>query len=185
VRGNGKSILAGAEPGTRACGYLTAQQFVLLQTTPDWSWDPISDDWQTQYASAVTYFNNNGHWPTTNDSNTQIRKLGRWVATNRKQGRRFSAGAPSDMTADRFAQLGSTAGWSWDLFADAWDQNFGAVRMFRTKHKRWPAFGASGEEGVLARWVGTQRNAWKQSKISSERVERLESIPGWTWPAMS
>jgi superfamily II DNA or RNA helicase len=181
VRGNGNSILAGAEPGTRGCGYLTSQQFTTLQETPGWSWDPISDEWRTQYTCAVTYFENNGHWPKTSDSNPEIRKLGRWVATNRKQGRRYFAGAPSDMTAERFAQLESTAGWSWNPLTDEWQQSLEAVADFHNIYNRCPAFGAQGSEGRLASWVGSQRHAWSMGSLSPERAAVLEGLPGWSW----
>jgi hypothetical protein len=183
MRGNGNSILSGSKPGTRSCGYLSAREFGLLRSTPDWSWDPVADDWRNQYDAAVAYFNENGHWPKTTDDRPQVQKLGRWVSTNRKQGKRLAAGAPSDMTAERFSQLNSTAGWSWDPIADAWDQNFEAVRVFRQEHKRLPAFGASGDEGSLAAWVGGQRQARKKGKLSPDRVKRLEALPGWSWSA--
>jgi len=68
-----------------------------------------------------------------------------------------------------------------DPYMVNWDRNFDAVQTFLAKRKRWPTQGASGIEGNLAKWIGHQRTARNRNKLSLERVERLESIPGWSW----
>lgn len=68
-----------------------------------------------------------------------------------------------------------------DPYTVNWDQNFDAVQTFLAKRKQWPTQGASGVEGKLAKWIGHQRTARNRNKLSLERVERLESIPGWSW----
>jgi len=77
------------------------------------------------------------------------------------------------------------SGWSWDPLADAWNQSFDAVRDFQAAYKRLPAWGAAGEEGVLATWVNNQRRAWKKGTLSPERVDRLTKMSGWSWDPLA
>ena len=33
----------------------------------------------------------------------------------------------------------------------------------------------------LAQWIDEQRQAYKNGTLSQEQIEKLESVPGWTW----
>lgn len=37
------------------------------------------------------------------------------------------------------------------------------------------------EEAKLKHWIGNQRYKYKLGKLTEEQIERLESIPNWTW----
>ena len=38
-----------------------------------------------------------------------------------------------------------------------------------------------GNEAKVVLWVNTQRQAKQKGTLSSERIERCERLPGWSW----
>jgi hypothetical protein len=48
--------------------------------------------------------------------------------------------------------------------------------------RRVPRSYTEGDFG-LGPWVNKQRAAFKNGKLDSDRVARLEALPGWSWDA--
>jgi len=72
--------------------------------------------------------------------------------------------------------------WSWDPFADRFEENFRVLEQFveREGHARVPD--SHVEDGVrLGNWVGTRRSDYRNGKREPEHVARLEALPGWSW----
>ena len=69
---------------------------------------------------------------------------------------------------------------------DRWETNFGALRQFATRegHARVPASHVELYEGrniPLGAWVGYMRQRNRTGILSPERVQRLQSVQGWTF----
>ena len=83
-------------------------------------------------------------------------------------------------------RLEALPGWSWDAVADRWEEGFQYLSAFvrQEGHARVPD--KHHENGFrLGQWVRIQRSVHKQGKLSPERIERLEALPGWTWDPRS
>jgi hypothetical protein len=157
---------------------LSPERVMRLEGLPGWSWDPLTDAWNQNFAALQGFRDEHKRWPAYEATGEEA-GLARWIGTQRKMRKK------SSLSPERVMRLNSIPGWSWDLFADAWNQNFLAVQVFHDTHNRWPIERGSGEEGVLSKWVITQRQAWKKRTLSSERVKRLNSIPGWSWDPLT
>ena len=156
---------------------MTAEEYERLDTIAGWSWDPHADAWKTNYRQVVAFCSDVGRLPMQTATDSDERDIAKWLARQR-QARKLGR-----LSSEQISGLEDLPGWSWDPLADAWDQNFEAVRVFRAQHKLWPLNRAAGVEGELATWVSHQRQMRKRNKLSPERVKRLESIPGWVWSA--
>jgi superfamily II DNA or RNA helicase len=104
--------------------------------------------------------------------------LGSWLTRQRQ---RYRAGTISEAEA---AALESVRGWTWDPYEA--DFQFGAdmVSRFaqREGHAQVPQ--RHREDGFgLGAWVTHRRHDYRKGKLSQDRIDRLESIPGWTWDA--
>ena len=102
-------------------------------------------------------------------------RLGLWVVNKRKQ---YGNGR---LATERIASLEALPDWTWDTRDADWD---GALvpRDFRRResHTRVPQHHR--EDGYpIGKWISHQRVARRLGRISSERVARLEGLPGWTW----
>jgi superfamily II DNA or RNA helicase len=159
-------------------GKLSSERIKRLEGLPDWSWDPFADAWEQGFEAVRAFRAKHKRWPV-NWTSGEEGALALWITKQRGLWKK------DKLSSERIKRLEGLPDWSWDPFADAWEQNFEDLWAFRAKHKRWPERGASGEEGALAAWTKNQRTAWKNGKLSHERLKRLESIAGWVWSANS
>jgi len=63
-----------------------------------------------------------------------------------------------------------------------WTSNYAATRAYMEEHGKTPS--TENEDPVvisLGEWCQGQRSRKKRGVLSSERIVRLESIPGWVW----
>jgi hypothetical protein len=155
---------------------LSPERVKRLEELPGWAWDVHADKWDQNFAETQVFHGRHKRWPVQGDAG-EAGALAAWVCAQRQ------AWKKNTLSPERVKRLEEIAGWSWDLLADAWNRNFAALQVFRDEHKRWPASAATGEEAGLARWIGTQRQAFKKSSLPPERTTRLNSISGWTWSA--
>jgi superfamily II DNA or RNA helicase len=153
---------------------LSPERVKRLEDLPGWSWDPLADAWDQSLDAVSKFRAKHKRWPAFQAPGDEG-ELAAWIGVQRVARRK------NKLSLERTKRLELIPGWSWDPFADAWDQSLDAVRAFRAKHKRWPAYGAAGVEGELATWIGGQRTARKKNKLSPERTKRLEKLPGWSW----
>jgi hypothetical protein len=102
--------------------------------------------------------------------------LGRWVASQRTAAR-FNA-----LAADRIARLDELPGWTWDPFADRWEEGFERLVAFTARYGLARPSGSETEDGFpLGQWAGMQRTANAKGYLQPARRARLESLPGWSW----
>jgi hypothetical protein len=64
-----------------------------------------------------------------------------------------------------------------DRIGESWDESFGKLQAYVKKHQAYPA----PRSGSLGMWVAVQRSAYNKKTLSPDRVQRLESLKGWSW----
>ena len=145
-----------------------------LEALPGWTWDPYADAWDERLAATRAFAEREGHARIPRSHVENGISLGSWVLIQRRN--------RDTLSPKRRAQLEAIPGWTWDPFADAWNQSFSALKKFaaREGHARVPS--GHIEDGVrLGRWVTLKRS--NKDRLSEERRARLESLPGWGWDA--
>jgi hypothetical protein len=88
------------------------------------------------------------------------------------------------MNPQRRASLEAVPGWEWEPHTEAWERGYSVLVRFadREKHARVPKEHI--EDGFgLGTWVAGQR--LNREKMNAERRDRLESLPGWSWNAVT
>ena len=76
---------------------------------------------------------------------------------------------------ERRRQLESI-GFEWNLLDSKWMKEYRALKVFFDTCGRWP----KREDGPLATWCYTQRERWKEGRLSKERIRALDEI-GFVW----
>ncbi len=149
---------------------LTDIEIQEIESLPLWVWDPIVDRWE-RYITEYKEFFSRHRRPPSNYGNAGEKKLAKFVNHHRTY---FKSGI---LSREKIMQLESLPGWSWDPFADAWNTNFQQLQASVKKHQSYP--GTASE--YLRRWGVKQRIAYKKKTLSTDRIHRLESLPGWSW----
>lgn len=146
-----------------------------LESLPGWIWDARADRWQQKFALLQQFQIRQGHALVPQGYKEDGVNLGSWVREQRAN--------RASMTAERRNLLESVPGWSWDPYSESWERGYAALTSFveHQGHARVPRDFL--QEGInLGNWVAEQRG--NRSKMTDERTQRLEALPGWSWNAV-
>ncbi|WP_063905947.1 DEAD/DEAH box helicase [Nocardia kruczakiae] len=157
-------------------GRLSERRIRELEALPGWLWGVLEDNWQQNYNALKRFAERTGHSRITQRHKENGLNLGTWVAVQRRNRK--------ELSPERVALLEDLPGWSWNPFADRWENSYAELVKFaeREGHSRVPT--SHRENGVqLGRWVTHQRSV--RNKLTVEQRKRLEALPGWSWDARS
>jgi superfamily II DNA or RNA helicase len=157
---------------------LTEEQRLRLETTSGWSWDPFSDKWEEGFQHLGDFVAAKGNARVARSfKNAAGFALGAWVTAQRS--------SVAMLSQDRKFRLESLSGWSWDPFADKWEEGFQQLSDYVAAegHSNVPALYKTATGYGLGSWVNAQRSRAK--KLEQNRRARLEALPGWTWDALA
>ena len=149
-----------------------------LEALPGWLWDVLSDKWEKGFSHLKQFSKREGHCGVLTDYKTDDGyALGQWVNIQRSN--------KDTMEPDRRERLEALPGWSWDVLSDQWEKGFSHLKQFseREGHCRMSQDYKTDDGFRLGLWVGAQRA--KENKMDSDRRQRLEALPGWSWDPFS
>lgn len=125
-----------------------------------------------------------GRAPRTTSIDAEEQQVGRWAASRRAEQAGTGRGR---LTSHQILALEDLPFWYWTNSREQlWHENYVAVLKFVTKHQRMPieARRSRPAEAKLARWVSSVRAVRRgdaRGTLTRDRIELLESIPGWSW----
>lgn len=159
---------AGAMPVARAAA---------LEALPGWSWkQPSMESWSDGLKALQCFISRVGHAAPTQGEVVDGFALGFWVTRRRRD---YRAGM---LSTERVADLEALPGWQWDPNEHRWRKGFAALAEYAAVHGHAsPTRGERFDDYPVGDWVRAQRDAWTNGRLTADRVERLQSLPGWRW----
>ena len=135
-------------------------------------WDAIEADWEEMFTALKEYKERFGHCniPSIWAENKQ---LAEWIKAQRKNYRRAT------LSDDKIKRL-EDIGFVWDFPESSWEMKFDALKEYKKNHGNCNVPQGWAENKQLGRWVGRQREAYQDKKLSNDRVRRLKDI-GFVW----
>lgn len=125
------------------------------------------EKWLSNFNDVKMYIEKNGRLPSNKD------KIGMWLDHQRQS---YKGIGGCKMTPNRISLLESLPNWYW-TFNDKWNSTFNEVKEFIETNGRLPKHNEQ-----LNSWVSSQRQLYKdKGKLTTEQIELLESIKGWSW----
>jgi hypothetical protein len=170
----------GTQRSEHSKGKLDVERQRRLEDLPGWTWDFRADRWEEGFERLTGYVKRHGDASVPRSYIDDGYKLGEWVKTQR------SHHTKGTLDADHQQRLQDLPGWTWDPFADRWEEGFRRLQDYVDHH---------GDAGVpysytldgyaVGAWVGTQRASHRKGTLDADRQRRLQALPGWKWNASS
>ena len=143
--------------------------YVVAQTT---------ESWMFWYGLLEAFVKEHGYCRVPRNYKTENGyRLGFWVHTHRKTKEKEKMDPP------RRRRLEAVPGWSWEIFSDQWEEGFSYLKGFaeREGHCRVPLHYKTDDGYTLGHWVAVQRQRQTKNTMDTDRRQRLEALPGWSW----
>jgi hypothetical protein len=138
-------------------------------------WDPLESQWKQMFAMLKKHKDKHGNCNVPQKW-TGNRQLGSWVSSQRGYYR------DKQLSNDKIKHL-EDIGFEWDIYESQWEQMFAMLIKYKDKHgdcnipRDWT------ENKQLANWVNAQRGRYRITKLSDDRIKRLEDI-GFEWDTL-
>jgi hypothetical protein len=96
-----------------------------------------------------------------------------------------AAFAQGQIGAERQRRLQDLPGYTWDPFADKWEEGFTQILRYVKRHGDARVPRSYTEDGYnLGVWVKAQRAKHSKGTLDADRERRLEAVPGWKWETL-
>jgi len=163
-------------------GLLASKRIAALEgADKNWSWDPLEDDWNSNFRKLHDFVEQHGHArPSAARSGSD--QVGSWIIQQRGL---YKSGKLSKERVDALERLHVT--WSWDPLKDDWEFMLNLLIDFEKKNGHTRVESTYKIDGYgLGAWVHTQRLNYRNlnrtpNRLSVERLSKLESIDTWRW----
>jgi superfamily II DNA or RNA helicase len=151
-------------------GGLDSDRVERLEKLDDWAWHADDAKWGKMYNQVAQFIKHNNRLPRMPFESEGEPKLYRWVT---KQRSNYSKLDPA--RAERLKKL---PGWVGDARDAKWEEIYSQVVEYIKVNGSLPVQ----SEGQLGNWVAVQRQFYRKGILSTDRIERLESLGDiWEW----
>lgn len=140
-----------------------------------------SSSWDEAFGALTTWVEDHGSARVPQAERVEVGDgrllaLGSWASQQRAV---YRTGHLED---DRVAALEALPGWEWEPLTAQWDRQFNALAAWAAVHgSAVCAMSATHEDVRIGQFVNWVRNAYRDGKLSAEKVAALEALPGWAW----
>ena len=135
-------------------------------------WDPYESTWEEMFGALNEYKKIHGHCNVPRIW-LENKQLSVWVKLQRNY---YQKG---NLSIDRINRL-EEIGFVWEQLELKWEEMFNALNEYKKIHGNCNVPKDYREYKKLGTWVGRQRTNYQNSKLSEDRIERLEEI-GFEW----
>lgn len=136
--------------------------------------DLVTESWDEWFGRLEKFTEKFGHQRINRERDSEHKALGSWLTKQRAD---FKAGA---LSRRKISLLENLKGWEWDPFTERWDGGYSILSAYVQEHGHArPPAQISYLGFPLGRWVS--KNRLSKDTIESDRKEKLERLPGWSW----
>jgi superfamily II DNA or RNA helicase len=152
---------------------LTPERRAQLSALSQWSWDPFREAWEAKFSELKKVVGQSGDWTLSSLSKDERRPLLEWIGKQRSH-------KNSRLEDWQIAKFETLPGWKWKV--EQWSENFSLLQSYVDSTGTSQITSNSNFKGKrLGPWVASQRMLYKSSKLSQDRIDKLENLPYWSW----
>ncbi len=161
----------------RRKGELAPERIALLETIPNWKWEPLDDRWKTALMLTSDYYKRENKSPGKKETNGGNQDLYLWLITQRNN---HDNGQLSEYQISELNEHFPI--WNTSASDHAWTQGFQRLLEYVKDHGEIPTGSIVLEDGYkLGDWVQNKRTLYNRGTLNSQRIKDLESLRGWVW----
>ena len=165
----------------KVAGSLTADQRMLLEATPGWTWGGY--DWQVPFDFYCAVAQELGRYPRKDSAEPNEQRAGMWAASCRA---RRSGTNPAALAPRQIAMLQAAPFWFWTTSVETrFQECLACYRQVVARTGRAPRMTRTKpEEHWAARWayrMRLRRLGDLPGALTKEQIEQIEALPSWRW----
>ena len=167
--------------GIRDRGSMPEERKAKLEAIPNWSWNPTDDEFDSKFQYLLKYISLTGSSRVPIGYVIDDFPLGKWVSHRR------DAYKKNKLAQEHIKKFEECApDWSWSPFLDSWDEAYAGLRDYVAEFGNSRVPNTATYNGInLGIWLSNQKSKYKQGRLTSEQISRLEAVdPEWTWDLM-
>ncbi len=157
---------------------LSLYRIKRLESVKGWVWYVSEYNFQEGFKKLEKYVENNLHSriPISFKDKDGF-NLGSWVSSKR---RLYRLGK---LSSKQVQKLESIKSWIWDVTEEDFESGLNQLIKYEKEHgnSTVPSRFVDNDGFRLGGWVGHRRREYKMDKLSSDRIQKLESLKGWKW----
>lgn len=167
--------------GKRKRGSVSEDRRIKLEAIPTWSWNPTDDKYEAKFNYLLQYIKDTGSSRVPIGYTIDGFALGKWISQRRDT---YRKGKLEQSEIQRFES--SASDWSWNPSSEVWEEAFALLTDYIAENGTSRIPNVSSYKGFgLGTWVANQKSKYKQGKLTTEEIKRLENLdPAWTWDLM-
>ena len=126
------------------------------------AWDPIQEQWNSQYSELKTFYLNEGHSSPSGWNSS----LGVWCGKQRQYYMK------NKLSQDKIKLL-EEINFVWDPVKQRWDDSYAALKELYIKKGHTSP---TDDDQQLQNWCRNQRTKYNKKELSQEKIEKLNKI---------
>jgi hypothetical protein len=135
--------------------------------------------WWSSFEVFQRYVAVHGHAAPKGSAVFEGVQIGKWV---QKQRQAIAGKAGRKITSEQVTLLRALSGWRDAVIEEVWEENFARALDYCDARGAIPSQEYVAPDGThLGAWCAKQRQF--QRSLTPERLDKLESLPGWYWTA--
>ena len=151
-----------------------SHQKINLLNKVGFKWDFIEEKWKEKYDKLVLFKKKYGHCNASSTSTiNQHRLLGTWAVKQR-------IAYNKNNLSQKKIKLLNKIGFYWEPIENRWEAKYNDLIAFKEKYKHCNVPKGFVKDKLLASWVRTQRQQYKEKKLSLQKIKSLNKI-GFDW----
>lgn len=155
---------------------LTQDQINKLSNIEKWWWNDgkIRNTWEENYNLLLEFIKINNRipkWKEKFNNNT----IGEFCITQRRNYKK------NKLAQYKVDKLNDIKIWWWKFEINSWENNYNLLKDFIQKYNRLPKIREEYNNIKLGRFCDTQRQYYKNKKLSQDKINRLNTISCWYW----
>jgi hypothetical protein len=153
---------------------LSNDKITKLESLENFQWNVFVETWIDNFNQLKLYVDVNKEYPNWNNKNEK--SLNTWISTNRKKYKN------KKLSNDKITKLETLKNFQWNAIKETWISNFNQLKLYIDDNKGYPnKYSKIESEKSLGLWVYTNKQNYKNNKLSNDKIEKLKTLKNWIW----